>query len=131
MRVERDDWTLDVGDRWHVADEPECLTLDDGNRGALQFSSATRKSGLVDGAEIRGVAERMNRGWGDPVAVAHGEFCGLLYRHADADGIAWRRWFLGNGRTLLFVTYNTSGRIAAEDERRIDDILRTLRARPG
>jgi hypothetical protein len=32
---------------------------------------------------------------------------------------------------LLFVTYNASGHIAAEDERRIDDILRTLRARPG
>jgi hypothetical protein len=131
MRVGRGNWTLDVSEVWAVADDPECLTLSLAQRGALQFTSAVKKSGHVDHVELHDVAERLNRGWGIPVAVSHGDFSGLLYSYWDNDSVIWMRWFLGHGRTLLFVTYNTSEHIPLADENLISNTLQTLCARPN
>jgi hypothetical protein len=127
----RGNWVLEVGDSWAVVDHPECLTLTRSEEGALQFSSAEKKSGQVDHADIRHVVGRLDsRGWGDPAGVVLGEFSGLVYSYADSEGVTWRRWFLGRGATLLLVTYNTRKAIPAADEKLINDTLHTLRAQP-
>lgn len=127
----RGNWVFEVGDNWEVVDHPECLTLTRSEEGALQFSSTEKKSGQVDHADIRHVVGRLDSGgWGDPAGIVLGEFSGLVYSYADAEGVTWRRWFLGRGSTLLFVTYNTSKPIPVADEKLINDTLHTLRAWP-
>ena len=107
--------------------DPECLTLALSGRGALQFSSATKRSGRVDHAELQHIAGRLNEGWGDADAVTLGDFSGLLFSYVDTEGIFWRRWFVGHGAILLFVTYNAEVPISTAEEQLIQSTLDTLR----
>jgi hypothetical protein len=127
MKAVWNNWTVSVPTEWAVVQHPECLTFKLLDRGALQFSFSTKRSGRVDYAELRQVAERLNDGWGGAEAVACGDFSGLLFSYVDIEGIAWRRWFLGHGATLLFVTYNAATSISTADEQLIQNTLNTLR----
>jgi hypothetical protein len=127
MQAGWNNWTVNAPKEWAVVRHPECLTLELLDRGALQFSSATKRSGRVDYAELRQVAGRLNEGWGGAEAVACGDFSGLLFSYVDTEGIVWRRWFLGHGATLLFVTYNAETSISTADEQLIQNTLNTLR----
>lgn len=127
MQIKPDKWTVDAPDEWTVVRHPECLTLEDPDRGALQFSSATKRSGRVDYAHLQQIAGRLNQGGGGAEAVVCGDFSGLLFSYVDREGIVWRRWFLGHGAILLFVTYNTETPISTADERLIQSTLDTLR----
>jgi uncharacterized membrane protein YgcG len=120
-------WVLDASTEWKLVHHPECLTLELLDRGALQFSSATRRSGRVDHAELQRVAARLNDGWGSAEAVMCGDFSGLLFSYVDNEGINWRRWFLGRGSILLFVTYTAKTLISTADEQLIQSTLDTLR----
>lgn len=127
MKAGWDNWIVDAPKEWAVVQHPECLTLELSDRGALQFSSATKRSGCVDYAELQHVAGRLNEGWGGAEAVAYGDFSGLLFSYVDTKGIGWRRWFLGHGAILLFVTYNAEAPISRADEQLIQSTLDTLR----
>lgn len=129
MQVERDNWVLDVTDEWAVTQHPECLTLELSDIGALQFSSATKRSGHVDHVELLRIAENESDGWGNPETVSFGDFSGFLYRYSDADRVIWLRAFASAEATVLFVTYNTEIPISTEHEKLIQSTLHTLRLR--
>ena len=131
MQAGWDNWIVDAPKEWAVVQHPECLTLELLDRGALQFSSTTKRSGRVDYADLQQIAGRLNEGWGGAEAVACGDFSGLLFSYVDTEGIVWRRWFLGHGATLLFVTYNAGTPISTADEQIIQSTLDTLRVSTG
>jgi hypothetical protein len=70
MQPGRDNWTVDAPKEWAVMQYPECISLELLHRGALQFSSAIKRSGRVDYAELQQVAGRLNEGWGGAEAVS-------------------------------------------------------------
>jgi hypothetical protein len=127
MQVGCDNWIVDAPKQWVVLQEPEFLTLELLDRGALQFSFARKRSGRVDYAELQLFAGGLNEGWGGAEGVVCGDFSGILFSYVDAKRIVWRRWFLAHDATLLFVTYNAETPISTVDEHLIQNTLDTLR----
>jgi hypothetical protein len=127
MYMEQGSWKVNTPDGCTVVRHPECLTLEIPDGGALQFSSATKRAGRVDYADLQQFAERLNEGWGSPEAVICGDFSGILFRYVDREAINWRRWFLGHGTILLFVTYNTEALISTAHGELIQSTLDSLR----
>lgn len=128
MQIEQDRWTVDAPAECTVVRHPECLTLEISDRGALQFSSATKHSGQVDYADLQQIAERLNDGWGVAESALCGDFSGILFTYTDRAAVSWRRWFLGHEAILLFVTYNAEALISTADEELIQRTLGSLRA---
>lgn len=127
MHIEQDRWTVDAPDGCTVVRHSECLTLEIPDRGALQFSSATKRSGRVDYADLQQFAERLNEGWGSAEATVCGDFSGIFFSYVDREDVNWRRWFLGRGPILVFVTYNAAAPISTADETLVRSTLDTLR----
>ncbi len=126
-RVGWPSWSLELPPNWRATEHPECLTLELSDEGALQLSSARKKDGNVSYQEVLDYAESQNDGWGTSTQVACGEFTGLVYRYSD-NKQQWNRWFLINGQTLLFVTYNANPRAQLLEYAAVERILNTLRA---
>ena len=120
-------WSLSAPPRWLVTEHPECITLECSSDGALQLSSATKKSGVISHAELVAKAESQNEGWGDPTPTTCGQFDGVLYQYADND-MQCNRWFLRNGAVLLFVTYFGNTRAQLVEYPQVQSMLATLRA---
>jgi hypothetical protein len=113
--------------QWRVTEHPECITLERGSEGALQLSSATKKTGVVSNEELVAHAESQNDGWGEAASTTCGQFDGVLFQYTD-NGMQCSRWFLKNGSTLLFVTYFGSTRAQLLEYPEVQKILTTLRA---
>lgn len=124
-RVGGPSWSLELLPNWRATEHPECLTLELSDEGALQLSSARKKDGNVSYKEVLDYAESQNEGWGISTQVACGEFTGLIYRYSD-NKQQWNRWFLINGQTLLFVTYNANPRAQLLEYAAVERILNTL-----
>jgi hypothetical protein len=120
-------WSLELPPNWRATEHPECLTLELSDEGALQLSSASKQDGNVSYEDILDYAESQNHEWGVSIDVTCGEFTGLVYRYRE-DEQQWNRWFLRNGQTLLFVTYNASRRAQLFEYAAVEQILSTLRA---
>ena len=120
-------WSLELHSNWRATEHPECLTLELSDEGALQLSSARKQDGSVSYEDIVDYAESQNHEWGASINVTCGEFTGLVYRYRE-DEQQWNRWFLRNGQTLLFVTYNASPRAQLLEYAAVEQILSTLRA---
>jgi hypothetical protein len=124
MRFGWSSWSLDVPDDWSVIEHAECLSVTRSD-GALQASSAHKEVGVVTERDLL-FDEEERRAWGSWKPVQHGKFVGIVYRYFHEE-IVWRRWFLGNGPTLLFVTYNGTIDAAERDSLAVSSILSTLR----
>jgi hypothetical protein len=127
MRIGWSGWSIDVPESWSVTDDPECLTLELSKYGALQASSATKQSGTVsfdDLVEFADVPEQ--EAWGAASVVACGEFRGLSYKY-EQDGSTWQRWYLCNGATLVFVTYNGTSGVVQHELSAVSAALDSLR----
>jgi hypothetical protein len=120
-------WSLDAPAQWRVTEHPECITLERGSEGALQLSSATKKTGAISHEELVAHAESQNDGWGEATSTTCGEFEGVLFQYTD-DDMQCNRWFLRNRATLLFVTYFASTRAQLLEHPEVQRILATLRA---
>lgn len=64
--------------------------------------------------------------WGAASVVTCGEFRGLSYRY-EQDGSTWQRWYLCNGATLLFVTYNGASGVIQHELFAVSAVLDSLR----
>lgn len=120
-------WSLELLPHWGATDHPECVTLERSPEGALQLSSATKKSGALTDADLSQYAESQNDGWGTYVKVSCGDFTGLLYQYAS-DEMQCNRWFLRSGKTLLFVTYFATTRGQLMEFGEVERMIQTLRA---
>ena len=126
MRVGYPSWSVEISDEWAVTEHPECLTLELSDEGALQGSSATKRTGRVTEEELFfSAGERES--WGTPRECSLGDFTGITYSYKE-DDVTWCRWFLRNASTLLFFTYNGSNRAAAKEIERVIQVLSTLKA---
>ncbi|WP_242165641.1 hypothetical protein [Lysobacter sp. M15] len=126
MRLGWSGWSMDVPEIWTVTDDPECLTLELTEHGALQASSATKSSGAVSAEELYEFADGQEEDWGTPVPVTYGDFQGLVCAY-EQGGFIWRRWFLSNGSTIVFVTYNGIPQVAQHELTAAETILSSLR----
>jgi hypothetical protein len=96
-------WQLDLAAK---VDE-HCVTLchPDGV-GALQLSAYQRRDGKVVRKQDLLSATKLTNGQQRHLGEQDwGEFHGYQLVYAEDDTF-WRRWWLANGRTFLFVTYN-------------------------
>jgi hypothetical protein len=117
---------MDVPEIWTVTDDPECLTLELTEYGALQVSSAKKASSAVSAEELYEFADGQDEDWGNPKPVTCGDFHGLVCAYVQ-DGFIWRRWFLSNGSTIVFVTYNGTPQVAQHELIAAETILGSLR----
>lgn len=125
MRVGWPGWSLEVSDSWSITDDEECLTLELSDQGALQASSARKRDGVVTEDELF-FSKVEREGWGPARRTRCGEFDGIVYEYTSDDG-AWCRWFLKNGATLLFVTYNGTAEAAQAERDAVMTVLNTAR----
>lgn len=126
MRISQTDWSIEVSDGWTATDHPECLTLERSGEGALQLSSARKKSGIVSESELF-FAEGERQDWGFWLRTTCGDFDGVRYEYMEGD-VAWRRWFLRRERTILFITYNGTLTGAATEREAVEQMLGSLKA---
>jgi len=127
MRIGWSGWSVEVSDEWTVTDHPECLTLELSGEAALQLSSARKKSGYVTDAELRDIVAEHDENWGLTKPTWCGEFRGLVVNYTK-DGDCWSRWFLRNGATLLFATYNGPPEVAMRESSAILQLLSSAKA---
>jgi hypothetical protein len=95
--------------------------------GALQLSSATKTAGAVTWDDIREMADDHPEHWGEALPATCGEFSGVQYEYEEDDA-HWRRWYVGNGRTLVLITYNADPDNALRQRSSVDSVLTTLKA---
>jgi hypothetical protein len=130
MRVVQSKWSLE-NEGWSVEYPEECVALCPlENDAALQISCANKTAGPVLESDISEMVEETRSGHGgESIPVRCGQFEGAVLEYVDGKRF-WRRWWLSNGGTLVFVTYNTSTRKKERDRAQVDRILSTLAA-PG
>jgi hypothetical protein len=124
-RIGNNSWSVEVPQAWAITQHLECVTFERSAEGALQVSSATKKTGDVTDAELLEYAESQNKGWGSAARVTCGQFQGFLYQYTD-DEMQCNRWFLRHGSTLLFVTYFANARAQLVEWPAVHNILSTL-----
>lgn len=127
MRIGWSTWSVDVDDGWTITDHPECLTLERSSDAALQLSSGRKKSGEVTDADLHDFVLRKEDEWGIAVRAQCGEFSGFVVNYSE-EGSHWSRWFLRNGATLLFATYNGTPEAAARESESVRQVLATARS---
>lgn len=123
MRVGWSGWSVEVPEACGIADDPECLTLELSDRGALQLSSATKRRGVIEPGEL---LELSGAGWGVPSSVEFGSFTGIAFEYREDDH-QWKRWLVCDGMLLVFATYNGEPNVAANEIAASEVILSTLR----
>ena len=126
MRAGWPGWSVEVSNKWSITDHAECLTLEWSEDGALQLSSARKRIGEVSENDLFfSMEDRL--AWGSYSPVICGEFEGIIYEY-ELEGAAWRRWFLRNGATLLFVTYNGTPEAAVQERSAVEAVISTARS---
>jgi hypothetical protein len=125
MRTGWPGWSVEVSNEWSVTDDPECLTLECSDDGALQFSSAKKRDGLVTEEDLFFSTVKRTE-WGSFAPVICGDFKGILYEY-ELEESAWLRWFLRNGSTILFVTYNGTPAAAIRERNAVEAVLRSAK----
>jgi hypothetical protein len=126
MRIGWSGWSFEVPDIWTVTDHPECITLELSDDGALQASSAYKSNGDVTPQDLLEFADGHPE-WGPSNEIRCGEFSGIVFHYADAEG-AWSRWFLSKGGVLLFVTYTGTMDAMEREALAIRQVVSSLRA---
>lgn len=129
MRIGYPSWSVDVSDEWTVTEDPECLTLELSDQGALQGSSASMEDGPVTEEDVLYFLEGEADGWGAHTSCRQGDFEGIVYAYEE-DGVAWTRWYLWHGSTLVFFTYNAEPAVARMEKGAVNALLSTLRVEP-
>lgn len=105
MRVYQESWSIETAG-WSIDQSSECLTLCPADvEASLQISCFRKRSGEVTCEELRTFAEQRlppgtskSEGERGAFVSVHGEY--------EEDDVYWRNWWLANGRTHLFITFN-------------------------
>jgi hypothetical protein len=126
MRIGWSGWSVDVDEGWKITDHPECLTLERSADAALQLSSARKTSGEVTDADLQDFVIEQVHEWGVAAPAQCGEFSGIVVHYSE-EGSLWSRWFLRNGTTLLFATYNGTPETAARESDLVSRVLASAR----
>ncbi|HKA07488.1 MAG TPA: hypothetical protein VKD71_09540 [Gemmataceae bacterium] len=109
MRIYQGDvWGIETAG-WFIEPDDTGLTLCPADvDAALQISDYQKRDGSVTTEELlEGARERAPQG--TPVKpVVCGPFVGYRCEYVDEEGLIWRVWHPGRGRTELFMTYHTS-----------------------
>jgi hypothetical protein len=128
MRIYQRVWSIDPAE-WSVDYQAECVALlPDDVDAALQISAHRKVPGPLPFEEVREMAQEDEAQFGGQLVPATcGHFSGLTLEFVEGHTF-WRRWWLTNGCTLLYVTYNSE--YAQHDVHRdiVDRMLATLEA---
>lgn len=111
-------WRINLLPEWVGEYEEDCsLVFHPEGVGALQISSYS-KEGAVTEADLRGLAQEHIEA-GAKLTEAHaGDFKGFTLAFGS-DNEFWQCWYVANGPTALFITYNCQ---AADRDAEIESI---------
>jgi hypothetical protein len=118
-------WSIELPEGWSVRDDPECATFTSAKLKAVVQLSTYRKDSDIGEGELFELADEEPA----PEFVELGLFAGLCNTH-DTEGLRWKKWWLARDRTLIFATYNGPVRRADAGIRAVEELLKTLEARP-
>ncbi len=130
-------WSLEVPDDWQVEHDEETGTVsisDPDDVGCLDLLTIESDTFVEDDALTQFIADSV---LDDSVqklppleTVAMAGFNGYTLAY-DADGLAWREWYLADQQLILMVTYNTELEQQGLDDSMIDQVLDTLVREPA
>lgn len=122
-------WEIILASGWTAEKEEHCVTIVNSNdSGALQISSYQKEDGEISREDLLEVTccdeetrkHLAENQWGD--------FTGFQLVYSE-DNTFWRQWWVANGRTLLFVTYNCELSQKDEETEEINRMVASLSSR--
>lgn len=117
MKVSYGSLSIMISAGFYAYESEECLNIIPFERdAAINLSSAVRiDHSDVTEADIMNFVEREQLSGKTVESTNTRETTGFKVSGTDGDGIFWQRWFLRNGPTIAFVTYNAIERLPAEE----------------
>ena len=120
-------WEVRVAPGWRARQDPECITIEKSEHGALQLSSATKTGGLISQEEFRAIYEpRVIERGGSLCEYSAGQFRGFT-SESRREGDHWQEYWLAHGSLLLFVTYNGVPTAWLSEREEVNAMLGSLR----
>lgn len=111
-------WRINLLPEWVVEHEEDCsLIFHPEGVGALQISSYS-KEGNVTEADLKGLAQEHIEAGAKLTEADAGDFEGFTLAFGSDNGF-WQCWYVANGPTALFITYNCQ---AADRDAEIESI---------
>ncbi|MDF1725386.1 MAG: hypothetical protein P1U59_12760 [Alcanivorax sp.] len=111
-------WRINLLPEWVGEHEEDCsLVFHPEGVGALQISSYS-KEGTVKEADLRGLAQEHIEAGAKLTEADAGDFKGFTLAFGS-DNEFWQFWYVANGPTALFITYNCQ---AADRDAEIESI---------
>lgn len=129
-RVGTNRWSIEILLGWEWSVDPECLSISKSDGiGSLQISGAVKDLGSVTAEDLLSMVDGPAAA-ADSVALSAGAFSGRSWSYDETD-TRWRKWALGAGNLLLFVTYNCALAEAGIEDAEVNHMLSTLRDNGG
>jgi len=111
-------WGIELARGWSAEQEEECVTIiKSSTSGALQISSFQKQAGTISREELLDATDCDAETQSHFQEKSWGDFSGFQLVYSE-DNTFWRKWWLANGRTLLFVTYNCE--LAKKDDEKAE-----------
>jgi hypothetical protein len=131
MRFASTWWEIELTLGWTAESKEECVTITKSSEGgALQLSAYRKKDGAITREDLLDVSECDDEMQCHLQEKTWGEFAGFQLVCSEDDTF-WRKWWLANGQTLLFVTYNCELANKDSEKQEISEMVGTLKARKG
>ena len=130
MRVGTEWWSLEIAPGWSGQDDEECFTLTRSENGAFQLSAARRESAPITPAEIDDRSRTDCSRFGQPFGVRFADFEGYGVTYFEGE-LAWRRYWLYQGRLVVFVTYVCTVEPHVSEWADVETMLGSLRSENG
>lgn len=123
-------WELDLAPGWDAQAMEHCVTVfHPEGVGALQLSAYQKSNqAVVQNDDLLDATDLVPEQYRNLGEQDWGEFHGYQLVYADQETF-WRRWWLAQGATLLFVTYNCDKTHMEIELEPVNTMLASLRSR--
>ena len=121
-------WCIEMPDEWQAEEDDEdevILIIDPDDLGELCITAIKKQDGLIDKAELLESAADLVERRLTSTDVGIAGLTGIYFEY-EQEGEAWREWYLTDGSTMLYATYNCDSENAQIDAAVIDQMLESL-----
>jgi hypothetical protein len=106
-------WSIRLLPNWNATESSECVSLrSQGDSGVLQISAIRKPAGQVTNDDVLEFASDSKQKGHVLKPIANVHVSGVTTEFLDQNRY-WREWWLKDGTTLVYVTYNVS--LASKD----------------
>jgi len=121
-------WEIELASGWTAEAEDECVTIVKSNTGgALQISAYQKQADSISREDLLDATDCDEETQENLQEKVWGDFSGFQLVYSK-DEIFWRKWWLANGKTLLFVTYNCELAQKAAETKDVNEMVSSLKA---